>query len=316
MVNKHIREHAPDKWWMALVFVCLSAYAVSQVPDYFANDPHWYEVESADATSCGYIILEHYYAQGDTLIDAHLYQKIMKEQSDYTIWYGTGAPPDDCNSLVTSAAVVHGYYRQEGRQVIRYNTGTNSDDLYRDFDLVVGDTVFYSTDYGLCTVVAIDSVLFGSEYRRVYSLTGANYGGIEELVEGVGFNTGFFEWTPFGSPGIGKYLQCYLYDGIGVYPFDSNCSSPLSVDQDINNAPEITVFPNPAIDEIILTASTQNRVEKIQLIDISGRQLGGVVSRFRSSDVQIDISRLVAGTYLILVTFDDGRSKSVKVVKQ
>jgi len=70
--------------------------------------------------------------------------------------------------------------------------------------------------------------LFGSEYRRIYQLSGVN-NYLSELVEGVGYNRGLFEWTPDQQAGIGENLHCYAQNGVGMYPLDSNCGSPLSL---------------------------------------------------------------------------------------
>ncbi len=82
----------------------------------------------------------------------------------------------------------------------------------------------------------------------------------------------------------------------------------------ISLANKISVYPNPATNEVIITSSETNFTinDKVELYSMVGKKL--MTSRILSSKTSVDISNLASGAYL-LVTHIQGGSQSVKVVK-
>jgi len=72
-----------------------------------------------------------------------------------------------------------------------------------------------------------------------------------------------------------------------------------------NDKIDVSLFPNPAKDEIQIAIPTVHSAFEIEITDISGRKISG--SAFSNSPVRYDISGLSKGIYLAVVSFDGAR---------
>ena len=80
-------------------------------------------------------------------------------------------------------------------------------------------------------------------------------------------------------------------------------SEPLDKDWDNvdeNNLPEVTIYPNPAHDIIIVETRLIASVQSIELYDITGRKI------LSSTETEINVSALESGIYFVNVLTDNG----------
>lgn len=75
----------------------------------------------------------------------------------------------------------------------------------------------------------------------------------------------------------------------------------------------ITVYPNPAIDEINVRSKAA-KIKQISIVDISGRSIKTVLSN-QDNDMSINVSDLESGSYILIINTDKGRYNS-KFIKK
>lgn len=73
----------------------------------------------------------------------------------------------------------------------------------------------------------------------------------------------------------------------------------------------ITVYPNPVKDLLVIRVGTPHRY-RLQLMDARGKTLQ---TKYYNSSVEIDLSRLSSGIYLLNIVADSGRTFSRKILK-
>ncbi len=83
-------------------------------------------------------------------------------------------------------------------------------------------------------------------------------------------------------------------------------SDPTSTEEVISAAEVgLSIFPNPATESIILDVDGQNRIQGIQLFDLSGRVLR-TVRNINQERYQLDRGNLQSGVYFVKILFDEG----------
>jgi hypothetical protein len=80
---------------------------------------------------------------------------------------------------------------------------------------------------------------------------------------------------------------------------------------DVPNKEIVTIFPNPTSDKV--TVQVTKPIEAITLYDINGRMVKKEISTAQT--INMDISNLNTGFYVLKVSFKDGNSISRKVIK-
>ncbi len=74
---------------------------------------------------------------------------------------------------------------------------------------------------------------------------------------------------------------------------------------------EFSVFPNPANDVLNINCDIEKAI--VQIFDISGKL---VKTELAFSNSEINISELVSGTYLIILSAENGKTGIQKFVKE
>ena len=100
-----------------------------------------------------------------------------------------------------------------------------------------------------------------------------------------------------------------------IYQFDGFCAPFIVVlDTEAGNNLEGLVFaPNPVED--ILTLSNDNLIDNIEVFNILGQRVLG--QTVRATDVQLDLSSLQVGTYIMKVSItDNGQIGTYKIIKR
>jgi hypothetical protein len=76
-----------------------------------------------------------------------------------------------------------------------------------------------------------------------------------------------------------------------------------------------TLYPNPATHQLVLIGETNFSQYKLMLFDFSGRQLPLKYEVLNLNEINIDISNLSAGIYMLKLE-NNGNSSNFKVVKK
>lgn len=115
-------------------------------------------------------------------------------------------------------------------------------------------------------------------------------------------------WTAFETETSSDqtYNINFIVDETSVYPDITSTFENVQI-QNI----EFTVFPNPAREVLYINCDIEKAV--YQIFDINGRLVN---SGLAFSNSEINISELVSGTYLIILSTDNGKTGIQKFVKQ
>jgi photosystem II stability/assembly factor-like uncharacterized protein len=180
-----------------------------------------------------------------------------------------------------------------------------------DTNIFVGDnfSVYFSNDRGK-SWVQIDDGFLTFDVITAFAKVGTNifvttyFSGIFMLT-----NNGT-KWTPVSTGFPNVRIDCIAGDNDHVY-IGSTASvwkRPLSEFQGIGieeykNSERVTVYPNPAKDEITVALSLQvslGIVSTVSVFDIHGREL--INTQFRGSESQININFLPRGIYFFIIS--------------
>ena len=273
--------------------------SVAAAQNYLANDPVW-RVHSICGVPAPCIANDtyNYYTAGDSVIQGVTWTKVLRQGSYTRGWQSPNPPDPTCQGLYPYGPTYYGVklIRQEGRQMRIWADDT--DQLLYEFDLVVGSTLplawnNWNTDI---TVLAVDSVLIGTEMRARYELANS---WAQYLIEGVGTSHGLFEpVSNFFDCGYG--LDCFGLGADAFYPDAGGPSCWLAMAVDQEHAPsEWTLAPNPADDMVTITTKATGSQE-VLVRDMHGR----IVLQERLSSAAkatIDVSALPNGCYALQV---------------
>lgn len=239
-----------------LVFICFNSRA--QLPDYFQNNPTWgcfhWVSPFVGTTNDSFV----YYLNGTTNYGNNTYHNVHKRGVTYNQFNGL---PE--NNFDYSAQM---YIRQEGRNIYYYDQNTASDRLLIGYDYNIGDTMKgYILEWSnlIETVERIDSVLVGSEYRRIYYSNIDSLQGVT-LLEGIGH----YNYLNSSYPeNIGEFLL----DMSETHNANSECRL-ICYGQ--NN---MTLWNAIGEDECNLTVNTQelnldSEKTLIRIVDLTGRE--------------------------------------------
>lgn len=239
----------------------------------------------------------NYITAGDSLIMGVTWTKVIR-QGYYTLnWQSPNTPDPSCQGSYQYGPALHGVklIRQEGRQLRIW--ADDADQLLYDFDLVVGSTLplswnNWNTDI---TVLAVDSVLIGTELRARYELANS---WAQFLVEGVGTSHGLFE--PVSNFfDCGYELVCFGLGADAFYPeVGTSCSLIMGLGDATNPTPW-TLSPNPA-DNVVVISTNGLAAQDVIVRDVRGRMV--MQERLASiPKASLDVSHLPNGCYAVSV---------------
>jgi hypothetical protein len=191
------------------------------------------------------------------------------------------------------------------------------DSLLYDFNMQVGDTV-----PGLIgswaslpdTVISIDSILVGSDYRKRWYI---NHWYNIYLIEGIGSTFGLKEFSPGSTTDFPNYsLSCFTQNGITLYPSTSTICN--IIDGVINSSDENTfsLVPNPATNEFKVQ-SAMLKVEAVEVYDVVGKRVKALTLNPSPSGegFSVEVSSLAEGIYFVRIKTENG-SVTKKLIKQ
>lgn len=80
----------------------------------------------------------------------------------------------------------------------------------------------------------------------------------------------------------------------------------------------IKLWPNPASDNLYIELSDfdRNRISRIKIIDMTGREFYIPHTRYYNNSISVPVQQLTSGVHILLLHTDDGRSTMKKFVKE
>ena len=164
-----------------------------------------------------------YFFNGDTIINHTQYKKLYVKRLDSLFErdiFGSG----NSEFVSTSTNLRYTIAMREDSGRVYYRDGIqNSEFLYADFNINIGDVLNYMRNDNNATVTEIDSFLIGDEYITEYKLSNTHY-----FYEGIGASNGLFKSWAVGFEG-GVYLNCFKRGDIKIeieetaFPANNHC---------------------------------------------------------------------------------------------
>jgi len=178
-------------------------------------------------------------------------------------------------------------------------------------NLFVGtsDTIFYSSDNGATWTSRPDGISVLNKWTLCFAFDGnkviaGTRGGGVYISDDNGLN-----WT-FKGTGLpaGSYVNKLVISGNNIFAgtdyqqgvWKRTLTEVTTSLEEVNDQADFDIYPNPASDKLIITAKNLNENSHYMVTDITGRKIISVpVQRGSTNSVQVDISSLDAGTYIL-----------------
>lgn len=248
-----------------------------------------------------------YLFSGDTIINGNYYKKLLQNVSDSSYSIPTR----------NQSSYYKGAFRQDSFKVYFIPENGFLEELYCDFDIHIGDTLKYYYNNLNNTVISIDSVAFGSSYRKKYTLSN-NW----NFYEGIGNELGLLRDFSLGVEGA-SYLTCFQQNNEiqNVYAFSgespvcrlSNETTAIQ-DSKYNEIINLISYPNPTKDNFnVLFNYDYNNTYELKIHDIRGLLVYGL-SEIKSNSIFIERGKLTSGIYLISILKNNRYSSSIKLI--
>lgn len=306
-----------------LLFVTFfSLFVSSKAQTYypFQTDTAQWNVSSYDGSWPNSILRHYFYfINGDTVIDSIQYSKIYYDIAAYDTII------DTIQTFYMGGLREHNkriYFKPcELYQLFSLKCGimnTNLDEflLYR-FDLSIGDTFTlnqYFPAEDISTVIDIDSVMLGGNFRKRYKIDNWFYSyGFDYWIEGIGSQYSLFGPSCWVFEGY-DLLLCYKdpqLDYIGYFNWDDDCIGWV-VGEAENTKPIFRIYPNPAKTNLYI-----ENEEDIGLLEVNIYNLMGQ-NRINNRKVidHVDVSLLEQGIYVIEIASNKNKIRQKLIIKR
>jgi hypothetical protein len=134
------------------------------------------------------------------------------------------------------------------------------------------------------------------------------------------FNTGNFIYLEIRGTLIAlgtdankiKFTSYYAGNDRQSIVFNKTDYAGLSVIEAIKNKLEVSVYPNPASENIFVSLNSNVKQAQVTISNLSGKAL---ISTEITADDKVDVSGLPMGMYLLTIATNNG-SETVKFIKQ
>ena len=188
-----------------------------------------------------------------------------------------------------------------------------------DYNLHVGDTITnvgFSKPYGAnikIPVTSIDSVLVNGTYLKRFYYAGTM--GPKYVIEEIGSIQGFLETYSYDFKS-GSSLNCYSENQITLYnepSSSSTCDITLGLNETLSQQENISIFPNPASNELKVVTKNGERIIKVQIKNYFGQTI--FIENQPKCNVDHNISDFKSGVYFIEFETESGNIVK-KFIKQ
>jgi hypothetical protein len=248
-----------------------------------------------------------YQLNGKELINGNWYNRMLHYGRGC---YGAGM----CYCAALNNAGTNTYYiRQDTAQkkVWLYYPSTNSDTIFLDFNLNVGDTIdgrkaywsqFFTGD--IAVVYSIDSVLIGSQYRTRYNY---EYNGfpLNSMIEGIGPNHGIFNMPNTGLE-YATQLNLFIQNTQIFYPFYSSDTTGVSQvchsfteGMEEQNKTWYSLSPNPATNTFTIQLGSEIKNAELEIYNALGKKVYQQKLSQQLTNINLNSPQ---GIYFVIVT--------------
>ena len=292
---------------------CLSISAGAQTSVYhpFPDSSAVWIVSSGccnQAIGCGVVccnLMTRFEMTGDTVINSLSYHKILS--------FGTWSCNLPCAGPCMQPNWGMNYIREDTAKKIWWlYPFTMTDTLLYDFNLTAGDTIHTMPSYVDTNIVqSVDSILIGSDYRKIYYYNSSSYGPdtcTHFLIEGIGSGAGLFSELCGSCFEHGYRLECFKQDNqILYYPnniFCQNdtgtvCNFTVSVSE-VKSEKYIVISPNPATTQLAIS-SRQGTIKEIEIYDVLGEKVHLEQLSISNYQLTVNVSELHSGIYFVIL---------------
>ena len=262
-----------------------------------------------------------YQLNGKVFINGNWYSRMLHYERNC---YGVGS----CYcGLIYGADTTTYYIRQDTTQkkVWIYIPSTNSDTIFLDFNLNIGDTIdgrkeYWAQPLGFgeyAFVSSIDSVLIGSQYRKRYNYTYQAF--MNSMIEGIGPTHGPFYLENIGYDHI-QTLNIFSQNNQLFYPYYSSdttgmwqsCHDFTTTVKESELENNISIYPNPATNNFTLRLDSEIKNAKLEVYDAIGVKVYQQKLNQRSTTIH---QTFFSGIYFVKVT-DGERTFAQKLIIQ
>ncbi len=109
-----------------------------------------------------------------------------------------------------------------------------------------------------------------------------------------------------------KFTQYYNGSDRHVIVFNKSRYDGLSANETIKNKLQVSVFPNPATEQLFITLDSKTKNAEVIISNLSGK---AIINAALQNQNNIDISGLQIGMYMLTINTENG-SETVKFIKQ
>lgn len=278
---------------IALVICCRVFSQTNGYKPFPEGNAIWY-VSKNSTTGTGYY---NYKTSGDTLIGAYTYNKVL---------YAYNLTPGPFN--FSPYTFKFAYRNDSINKKVYYldvTGGTNTDILWYNFNLNVGDTVPSTYAYVRYmpsrdrVVQSIDSTLICGSYHKRFNFNCTD--NESDLVEGVGFMDHFVNSL--------RDNEC-PFEPVEVYYTSFSTCYFTSIDEYLKDN-LIKISPNPAGSELKISTSAQ--ITEYEILNAMGAtMLKGSIS----NSEYINVASLASGLYVVKIQDKSGKCNQSKFIKQ
>lgn len=255
------------------IFLLCTLSSISQVNDYFQNNPEWHILFKFDDVDCsGSQDSYNYYVNGDTILGSLTYKKIYRKglTSDFS-----GCFP--INTTPYSNTTPDFYLRSLGKQLFIIDYWDPIEKLIYDFNISVGDTLpeFYTYTLGFnvsgITVTSIDSIYTPFGYRKRFTLSIGNL----FLYEGIGSSAGIKE--PYSPNSQGRWqLLCFSLNDTGYVPsIGPSCDLGVGI-RPLEIEKPLLVYPNPFFENTKFQFNREIKKATLKIFNIRGTKVANL----------------------------------------
>jgi hypothetical protein len=256
------------------------------------------------------------YTQNDTLINGLSYCKLGSH--GFADWVDNFGSQQNQTSGTDIMPYSTGCFRQDTilKKVFLWNNSTQMDELLYDFgSLVVGQpypATITNIGYPYLLVMATDSVqlIDGNYYKRWILGTDSSDSAYVSVIEGVGATSGFtssiypvFEQS--SSLLCHKTNTQHIYENWISNPipprYSEECSQTLSTHQVAES--NLEIYPNPTNSAIYI--QTGEVIQSVEICNLSGQLLFNEKNSSGEKNLNLDLSKLESGTYILKIVLSD-----------
>jgi len=265
---------------------------------FILDDADWF-VEEVTPMWGGKFI--KYYTTSDTIIEGITYKNVsQKTVCIYTQDRDNGGI-NYSDSFDSNDRHI-GSLREENKKVFFVNAANDKETLIYDFDVNVGDTIYYGNKY----TYIIEDLGIKNGFRT-YSIE--NSGAYTpqfpgELIEGIGNSYGLFGSR---NPSL-KYLECFRQKGEELYGECEHCEGFTTNNTNLIES-EVSIIPNPANDYISIKSQSASHVT---IYDTNGKIY---LEMPISKNDKLNISELTEGNYFVKISNATGQVITKQIVK-